>query len=132
MWPRKVGEKYANAWGCMQPQALAYFPPIVLGHTAQKSRGKVCQCMGLHKAPVLAYVSPTPLGHMAQNKLRENKYANAWGLHANPCISILSPYFFWATWPRHIGENYVNAWRMQPHALEYLSSTVLGHMAQHK
>ena len=29
--PRKVGGKYANAWGCMQPQALAYMSPTCLG-----------------------------------------------------------------------------------------------------
>ena len=62
MWPRKVKENYANAWGRMQPHALAYFAPTVLGHMAQKRKGKSCQCMGLPHA--LAYFSPTVLGHI--------------------------------------------------------------------
>ena len=61
MWPRQLGvfgpggpEKWEimpTHWHCMQPRSLAYFPPTVLGHMAQTSRGKVCQCMALHAAP---------------------------------------------------------------------------------
>ena len=53
MWPRQVGEKYANAPGCMQPHALAYFSPW-----PRKVGEKVCQCMGLRAAPHIGILFP--------------------------------------------------------------------------
>ena len=41
-WPNKYGGKYAHAWGCTQPHALAYASTTCLGHVAQTNKGKVC------------------------------------------------------------------------------------------
>ena len=53
------------------------------------------------------------------------------GLRTAPGIGILSPYFFWAMWPRQVEEKYVNAWGcMQPHTCGILSPIpVLGNVA---
>ena len=38
MWPRQVGDKYANARGCMQPPALAYFSPYLSMPTRKQQK----------------------------------------------------------------------------------------------
>ena len=79
MWPRTVGGKYANARGCTQPRALAYFFSLTcLGHMAQKSRGQACQCVWLHAAARIGILSPYSFWAMWPSQVGE-KYANAWG-----------------------------------------------------
>ena len=80
MRPRKVGEQYANACGCMQPHALAYISLLFCGAGPRKG---MTQSMPLH------------------------------GVACNPTHwHNTSPYVFWATCPRNVGE--------QPRALAYL------------
>ena len=62
MWPRTVGEQYANTWDCIQMHTFAFVSHMLFGHMGQTRKGKVCQCMGCmqwHNFP------HTVLGHMA-------------------------------------------------------------------
>ena len=90
-WPNKRKGKYANACGCMQPHALAYFPILSGPCGPEQSMGKVRQCVWLHAAPRIGRLSPYfLLGHMAQTS--RGRLCQCVRLHAAPRIGILVPY----------------------------------------
>ena len=67
------------------------------GHTY---KGKGMPMRACARIGILCY--PTLLGHMAKKQVGD-KYAYAWGLRAATHWHTF-PLFFWATWPRQVGE----------------------------
>ena len=66
-WPRKVGHKYANAWGCMQPRVWQTFASLFWAMWPRIVGETVCQCVELHAMPCVdILVSITCLGYVAQ------------------------------------------------------------------
>ena len=66
MWPRQIGENYANACGCMQPPMHWHsFPLLVWATWPGKVGEKYANAWGCIQLHALAYFAPTVLGHMA-------------------------------------------------------------------
>ena len=78
MWPRKVGEMYANA------------SPTFLGHVAQRSRGKAWQCLRAACNPTRWHILSLLFWTMWPRTVGE-QYANASGLHAAHALAYFSP-----------------------------------------
>ena len=105
------------------------FPKFCWFHMAQTSKGKSCQCMGLHAIPSIGILFPYCSGPCGPEKY--GKSMPMCDAACSPMHWHTFPLLFWSKWPRKVGDKYANAWGcMQPHALAYLSSTVLVHMAK--
>ena len=88
--PRQVGATSANACGCVQPHALAYFSPTYLGHMVPISKGKVCQCVQLHAAARIGIFVPPNFSRPCGSEQVGEKACQCVRLHAAARIGIFS------------------------------------------